>query len=597
MSSFYDDASWLLIPSGIKEDVVFAQKPTSGLGDLTFTRASDATYTDSTGVVRRSPYNLVTFSEMFSDVAWTKNFTSVSANTSIAPNGTLTADTISADGTANLHAIIHSISAVNGFVYTHSVYAKKGTNNFIQLIGGAAIYTSGLVFANFDLNNGVVGSVGAGTTATITNVGNGWYRCTMTATATATVTGSGLIVGLVTSATSTRGELNTLTTNVLLWGAQLVEGTSALDYFPTTDRQNVPRIDFRNADGTLSSCGRLLLEPQRTNSIRNSSMVGAVAGSPGTIPTNWTVSNAGLTQTIVGVGTELGLPYVDIRLNGTASGAIFNLFTEGPAQVVASNGQTWTNALYMKTVAAPNPYNSILNNFSERTAAGTLLTGAQQAMTLTSTLTRFSFTRTNTNVLTERINAGYQGTLTIGATYDFTIRIAAPQMELGAYATTWVPTTTAAVTRIADLASKTGISSLIGQTAGTIFADLSYIATSTASARWFNVFGTTQHIALASNGINQIRVITNALSDTLSTAPTSNTGIKIAFAYNNSGVVCFINGTQYTLTNGGGQVMTSLTSIAFDLSLATGVVEAKINQAALFPTRLTNEQLAQLTTL
>jgi hypothetical protein len=597
MSSFYDDASWLLIPSGIKEDVVFAQKPTSGLGDLTFTRASDATYTDSTGVVRRSPYNLVTFSEMFSDVAWTKNFTSVSANTSIAPNGTLTADTISADGTANLHAIIHSISAVNGFVYTHSVYAKKGTNNFIQLIGGAAIYTSGLVFANFDLNNGVVGSVGAGTTATITNVGNGWYRCTMTATATATVTGSGLIVGLVTSATSTRGELNTLTTNVLLWGAQLVEGTSALDYFPTTDRQNVPRIDFRNADGTLSSCGRLLLEPQRTNSIRNSSMVGAVAGSPGTIPTNWTVSNAGLTQTIVGVGTELGLPYVDIRLNGTASGAIFNLFTEGPAQVVASNGQTWTNALYMKTVAAPNPYNSILNNFSERTAAGTLLTGAQQAMTLTSTLTRFSFTRTNTNVLTERINAGYQGTLTIGATYDFTIRIAAPQMELGAYATSWVPTTTAAVTRIADVANKTGISSLIGQTAGTIFADLSYIATSTASARWFNVFGTTQHIALASNGINQIRVITNALSDTLSTAPTSNTGIKIAFAYNNSGVVCFINGTQYTLTNGGGQVMTSLTSIAFDLSLATGVVEAKINEAALFPTRLTNAELATLTTL
>ncbi len=46
--SFYDDASWLLIPSGIEEDVVFAQKPTSGLGDLTFTRASDATYTDST---------------------------------------------------------------------------------------------------------------------------------------------------------------------------------------------------------------------------------------------------------------------------------------------------------------------------------------------------------------------------------------------------------------------------------------------------------------------------------------------------------------------------------------------------------------------
>lgn len=46
---------------------------------------------------------------------------------------------------------------------------------------------------------------------------------------------------------------------------------------------------------------------------------------------------------------------------------------------------------------------------------------------------------------------------------------------------------------------------------------------------------------------------------------------------------------------GGGQVMTSLTSIAFDLSLTTGVVEAKINQAALFPTRLSNDQLEVLT--
>ena len=191
----------------------------------------------------------------------------------------------------------------------------------------------------------------------------------------------------------------------------------------------------------------------------------------------------------------------------------------------------------------------------------------------------------------------FSGTSLVYTGSGQSVYISAIQTEQGTYATTYIPTTTAAVTRIADVANKTGISSLIGQTAGTIFADLSYIATSTASARWFNVFGTTQHIALASNGINQIRVITNALSDTLSTAPTSNTGIKIAFAYNNSGVVCFINGTQYTLTNGGGQVMTSLTSIAFDLSLATGVVEAKINQSALFPTRLTNAQLAQLTTL
>ena len=51
MSGFYDDASWLLIPEGIEEDIVFAQKPTNGTGDLTFTRASDATRTNSAGVI------------------------------------------------------------------------------------------------------------------------------------------------------------------------------------------------------------------------------------------------------------------------------------------------------------------------------------------------------------------------------------------------------------------------------------------------------------------------------------------------------------------------------------------------------------------
>ena len=359
---------------------------------------------------------------------------------------------------------------------------------------------------------------------------------------------------------------------------------------------NVPPHDYRNADGTLSTFPRLNLEPQRTNSLRNSSMVGAVAGSPGTLPTNWSISAAaGLTQTVVGAGTENGLPYIDLRFNGTASASALRFTTDANTAIAALPSQIWTSSCYFKLLAGVLPYIT-LRNIYRNAGSGAIIT-PQQQFDLTSTLTRRTFTDAGAPALTAFVQQEVLVSLVIGQTFDFTIRIAAPQMELGAYATTWVPTTTAAVTRIADTASKTGISSLIGQTAGTIFADLSYIATSTASARWFNVFGTTQNIALASNGINQIRVITNALSDTLSTAPTSNTGIKIAFAYNNSGVVCFINGTQYTLTNGGGQVMTSLTSIAFDLSLATGVVEAKINQAALFPTRLTNAQLAQMTTL
>jgi hypothetical protein len=45
------------------------------------------------------------------------------------------------------------------------------------------------------------------------------------------------------------------------------------------------------------------------------------------------------------------------------------------------------------------------------------------------------------------------------------------QLEAGAYATSYIPTLGAAVTRGLDACSKTGISSLIGQTEGTLFVE------------------------------------------------------------------------------------------------------------------------------
>jgi hypothetical protein len=108
----------------------------------------------------------------------------------LAPDGTLTADTWTGDGTSGAHYLAQTVSATSGVAYTQSVFAKKGTNNFIQILGTTAIYDANS-WANFDLENGVVGTVGISATATITDFGNGWYRCTMTATATATASGNG----------------------------------------------------------------------------------------------------------------------------------------------------------------------------------------------------------------------------------------------------------------------------------------------------------------------------------------------------------------------------------------------------------------------
>lgn len=175
---------------------------------------------------------------------------------------------------------------------------------------------------------------------------------------------------------------------------------------------------------------------------------------------------------------------------------------------------------------------------------------------------------------------------------------AAPQIELGSIATSFIPTTTGSVTRNADVISVSGaVSGSIGQTEGTIYIDLTYESLFTTSSRWFDVYGSSNNIGLALSNNNRIRSIINGQSDLLSSAPLANLGIKIAWAYNASGVVCFVNGTQYTLTNGGAQVITQLNAISIDHSaFSTRIANNRIRAAALYTTRLTNAQLAALTT-
>jgi len=588
--SFYDDASWLLIPSGIEEDVVFAQKPTSGLGDLTFTRASDATYTDSTGVVRRSPYNLATSSSDFSQSYSLLNST-ITTNTITDPFGTLLGDSQLETIATDVHAGYNDYTVLVGSQYTFSVYVKSINGRDVRVSGSSGF---GGPIAIVNLSNGaILSSVG---TIQVTNAGNGWYRISITATAT-TTTARILIYSTVGTQTTFAGDV---TKGVYLFGRQFVEGSSALDYFPTTDRQNVPRIDFRNADGTLSSCGRLLLEPQRTNSIRNSSMVGAVAGSPGTAPTNWTTSPVGLTQTIVGIGTEDGLPYIDFRFNGTATGTDLTVGFEGSNVIVAANGQAWANSSYLKVVAQPSPPLSIVLNTVERTSAGAFVaSGSSAALSLTSSLNRFSFVRTLSGGATvERVQPRVLVTLTNGAAYDFTIRIAAPQMELGAYATTWVPTTTAPVTRIADTASKTGVSSLIGQTEGTLY----YEGVASADAEVCNLNRNTINsvfIYTRSTGVIAAFIYADSVGINIISAVQASSRFKCAIAYKSNSIAFYVNGNLIA-ENTTATFTPNVTLDRIDVALG-GFVSNKntvnCSQAVLFPTRLTNAQLAELTTL
>jgi hypothetical protein len=93
--SLLNEASFLVTPNGYKEDKLYAAIPTNGDGDMTFTRAGTATRVNEAGLIELVPYNLLSRSEEFDNAVWIKGSgVSVTANTTIAPDGTLTADTL-----------------------------------------------------------------------------------------------------------------------------------------------------------------------------------------------------------------------------------------------------------------------------------------------------------------------------------------------------------------------------------------------------------------------------------------------------------------------------------------------------------------------
>jgi hypothetical protein len=228
---------------------------------------------------------------------------------------------------------------------------------------------------------------------------------------------------------------------------------------------NVPRFDHNPL--SRQSLG-LLSEVERTNSIRNNTGVGAVVGTPGTLPTNWAGATAGLTRSIVGRGIENGIQYVDIQFVGTPSGAVATVAFELQEQsAIATQGQTWNLSQFVSIASGSiNNIQAIRLTSVESNLAGTsnITTAAILEImgALTSTLQRFNALRDVTSSSTERINNRLSLLLTVGAAIDITIRIGLPQLELGATASTPIPTTSAAVTRTADSAVIDGTGVITG---------------------------------------------------------------------------------------------------------------------------------------
>jgi len=361
----------------------------------------------------------------------------------------------------------------------------------------------------------------------------------------------------------------------------------------------VPRLSYM-----YGSCPSALLEPQRTNSIRNSTMVGAVVGSPGTLPTNYSISPfnvSGLSRSVVGIGSENGLQYVDIRFNGTATGTVFSIAVD--ANISESPLQIFANSMYLRYVSSPslpNSSNLVTNFFNNTTFINSQITN----ISITTTLTRFVGIHTASSSALNVATSMLSFILTNGQSYDFTIRVAQPQIELGSFATTPIFTTGTSATRIADTFARNNIytNGLIGASGFTwlfeIKNNISIKGDQTDNTKFYGMFignsstSPTSAICIYNDNTTALLKI-GTISGTVTTPryTTAAASIKVAITYDGTTLNAWVNGTKQISS-----LSFSATLSAFEhLAAINTDVPKYIAQMALWNTILPDSQCASLT--
>lgn len=358
---------------------------------------------------------------------------------------------------------------------------------------------------------------------------------------------------------------------------------------------NVPRLDY-----TGGGCPRILVEPLRTNLVLRSEQFDNAY---------WFKSNITITANTAATLAPDGTTTAD-KVVATSVG--FDLRTLSTIPI--TNGATYTWSAYVKNAGfryvrmtawtSDDPQTTFdLNSIAVTSQVGPAHTSKIEDVgngwrrviitrTATAATAWLKITPSNSPNSNGTVN-GVDGVYIWGA-----------QLEAGSNATSYIPTTTATVTRNADVISQTGISSLIGQTEGTVFVDAQITNFADAAQSFITISDGTinNRVELRKSSTSQIILEGAASTGTFPGFTLSSVAVgryKIAVAYQSGNSYLYINGTQVGSTSANAFAFTSLTNIVVGANAtgSTRFLNDRINLATVFPTRLTNAQLATLTTL
>jgi len=562
---------------------------------VTFARASSARYYNGV-TTSKAEENLFRHSQEFENAYWTKANATITANSTTAPDGTSTAETLAVTSAATATRIFVFPGGLSG-TNTISIFAKADTKTVIQICDN----NSATAFVNFDLSGAAVGSTGGGATGAITALANGWYRCAATFTWLNEIS-----FHVVDSSASVRREAPATTGALFIWGAQAENRPSVTAYTPTTTQpitnyiptlltatDNVARFDHNPTTG--ESLG-LLIEELRTNLV--------------TYSEEFDNASWGKTRSSVVANTI-------VAPDGTLTGdKIFSTAEFGAHSVnktITLSAGSYSYSFYAKAGEYSSVASTLFNSTDGHISLGTisLITGAVSGVTGNSPVVqnvgngwwRISGSGTSAAISTTffiypNTNSQYTGDGYSG------IYIWGAQLEAGAFPTSYVATSASQVTRSADSASMTGanFSSWYRADEGTLYAEANRFSNAATFPAVFQIDDGTDNNRLNveirnTTGTVFGSAVTNGSTVAgLGSAAVGNNYTKLSFTFKVDDFAFSHNGTAaLTDTSGGVPVVNSALLGARRSVGVSQFLNGYIRKLAYYPVKLSSANLQALT--
>lgn len=588
--SFFTQASFVMDPNVYGVGKLYVPKPGDGSADLNFTRASSGTRINKNGYIERARTNLFTQSNDFNHSSWAKTDSVVTGG---QPGYDGTNDAWKLEITSNSGRLVKTVSINN--LNCISFYVKAGSLGFVRLHLNVPQHP----IADFDLSNGTVANSNIGTAtsvyATSVDMGNGWYRVSLVTDV------AGSIIELYPMVAA--NNLGATSGYIYIQDAQLEAGTVATDYIQTTAStvtvgpfNNIPRLNY-GADG----CPALLLEPQRTNMFSKSDYF-SLWGDWITIQTILLINRAQspegyLNATLI----EESSANSEHKIYRTTPMSVSSSYVYTLSVFAKSGGRNVIRFLTSDGILSKE----VFFNLSTGSVGTSQYMDSAKMEDYGNGWYRCSATFYNLSSTMDITlsNALDDETIVYTGASSKRLYLYGIQLEQSNYVTSYIPTVGASATRITESCSKTGLSSVIGQTEGTLFVDFVFNGLENfGTPLSVNDGSTNNYIWLTTFNDGTIRgeLFNGAAQASLSTTGTVGQRYKVAFAYKTNDFAFYVNGVQISTQSSGSTFSGSVLS-RLDFDLTNGASFAKvgeeINQTLLFKTRLSNADLARLTSL